>query len=231
LLWFLRGDTNSKRLEEQKVNIWKLNTTKEFIGNKPLQEGDIGPMYFWQIYHFGADYICSETNYDGQGINQMEEVLMLLRTNPFSRRILMTTYNVADRHKGVLYPCHGIVIQFFCEEDAKGVRHLSLQMYQRSMDYMLGAPYNFASYSLLLYIIAAKVGMRPKRVIITAGDCHLYMSHVEQAKEQLTRDARPFPNVQLHPRVKDTPLNELTIDDFTLVAYNPHPAIKAPMSV
>jgi dihydrofolate reductase/thymidylate synthase len=233
LLWFLKGQTNSKILEEQGVNIWKKNTSREFLDNKGLadyDEGDIGPMYFWQIYHFGAEYTGMNTDYTEKGINQLDEVIHLLKTDPFSRRILMTTYNVRDRHRGVLYPCHGVVIQFFVRKDDKGTQHLSLHMYQRSSDSFLGLPYNISSYSLLLYIIALKVNMKPDKVIISMGDVHIYKNHIEQVILQLSRNPYPFPKLILNEEIRNKEFMNIVKEDFKLVGYKYHPTIKADMS-
>lgn len=233
LLWFLKGHTDSKLLEKQGINIWKGNTTTEFIQNMglPYEEGDCGPMYGFQLSHWGAEYKGCHSSYEGQGVDQLEEVISLLRTDPFSRRILMTTYNVGDRHKGVLYPCHGLVIQFFCEEDEAGVKHLSCHMYQRSMDTFLGAPINIASYTILTYLVAMKVGMTPKELVISTGDTHVYNNQLEQVSKQLSRTCYPFPCLEIDESVKEKNWDEINFSDIRIAGYFYHPALKAAMCV
>ena len=234
LLWFLRGCTDSKVLEKNGVNIWKPNSSEEFIKSRNLEyeEGDIGPMYGFQWLHWGADYKGCSLSYEYQGINQLDEVVHLLKTDPFSRRIMMSTYNVGDKDKGVLYPCHGLIVQFYVENDgSSNEMHLSCHMYQRSMDTFLGAPYNIFSYSVLVYIIASKCNMKPKDLIISVGDAHLYQDHLEQARCQLSRDPYAPPRLVVCSDVKDKNWNDLCISDFDVVGYKSHPYIKAKMSV
>jgi thymidylate synthase len=237
LLWFLKGCTNSKVLEEKGVNIWKANTSRAFLDandHAEYAEGDCGPMYGFQWRHFGAEYKgCDSTYSSSDGIDQLDEVVQLLKDDPFSRRIMMTTYNVADRHKGVLYPCHGVVAQFFCEEDRednKNVRRLSCHMYQRSMDTFLGAPYNIFSYTVLTYLLALKTGMVPKELIISTGDTHLYSNHIEQAQLQTNRMPFNPPRLELDPRLKNLKWEEMEVDHFNVIGYRHHPFIKARMS-
>lgn len=232
LLWFLRGETDSKTLEKDGVHIWKGNSSKDFIDKCGLdyREGDIGPMYGFQWIHFGAQYKGCDADYTNQGVNQLDEVVRLLKEDPYSRRIMMTTYNVNDRHKGVLYPCHGIVVQFYVH-DIDGIKHLSCHMYQRSTDSFLGYPYNIASYTTLVYLIALKVDMVPHELIISTGDTHIYKNHVEQCKTQMKRPPFPLPKLEINPEVKTKEWKDITVDDFKLVGYLYHPAIKAEMSV
>jgi dihydrofolate reductase/thymidylate synthase len=239
LLWFLRGATNSKQLEAQNINIWRGNSTREFLdktGHTEYAEGDIGPMYFWQIFHFGAHYSGASTDYANlpagqRGIDQFAQVLQLLKTDPFSRRITMTTYNPLDLDKGVLHPCHGLVIQFFCQKPKEdGPLLLSLQMYQRSADAFLGLPFNITSYALLLHIVAAKVGMTAHWLIMSLGDIHIYNNHIEQVILQLTRRPYPFPKITLDNLASEE-LGKLAPEQFKLLNYMYHPAIKGTMSV
>jgi dihydrofolate reductase/thymidylate synthase len=232
LLWFLRGETDSKTLEKDGVKIWKGNSSKEFIDKCGLdyREGDIGPMYGFQWRHFGTEYKGCDADYSNQGVNQLDEVIKLLKEDPYSRRIMMTTYNVNDRHKGVLYPCHGIIVQFFVD-DIEGKKHLSCHMYQRSMDSLLGAPYNIASYATLTYMIAMKVDMAPHELVISTGDTHIYKNHIEQCKTQLKRRPYPAPKLEINPEIKTKEWKDITVDDFKLIGYLFHPAIKAEMSI
>jgi thymidylate synthase len=238
LLWFLKGCTDSKVLEAKGVNIWRGNTSREFLdanGLPDYREGDCGPMYGFQWRHFGAEYTGCDTSYSSSdGVDQLEEVVRMLKEDPFSRRIMMTTYNVNDRNKGVLYPCHGVVVQFFCEDDTddngQNVRRLSCHMYQRSMDTFLGAPYNIFSYSVLTYILALKSGMVPKELVISTGDTHLYMDHIEQAKLQTTRVPFHAPRLELDPRIEHLSWQEIEVEHFNVIDYKHHAFIKARMS-
>jgi thymidylate synthase len=226
LAFFMEGQTDASLLSNKGVNIWKDNTSREFLDSVGLQhfeEGDMGPMYFFQIYHFNAPYFGCKSNYDGMGMNQFDEVLHLLKTDRFSRRILMTTFNPLQAKEGVLYPCHGITIQFAVEND----NELCCHMYQRSADCFLGLPFNIASYSLLLRrmcVLASteKFQFVAGKLCISLGDCHIYESHVEAVREQLSREPFPFPQLVF----KD---NEWTYSSLEIVNYQCHPAIKSKM--
>jgi thymidylate synthase len=233
LLWFLQGRTDAKVLQEKNVNIWNGNTTREFLEKRglPYEEGDIGPMYGFQWRHFGAPYTGCNSDYSGRGIDQLTNVIDLLRSDPYSRRILMTTVNVSDLEKGCLHPCHGIVVQFYVSDDSTGNKRLSCHMYQRSVDTFLGLTWNIFSYAVLTHIIAAKVDMQPHELIISTGDTHLYVDHVEQAVTQLKRTPYPSPQLWLKKDVASKRFEDLMIDDFEIVGYLHHPAIKAKMSV
>jgi thymidylate synthase len=233
LLWFLKGDTNANHLKEQGVNIWNANSTREFLDGRNLfeyQEGDIGPMYGFQWRHFGAPYHGCDSDYSGHGVDQLQNVVNLLRHDPFSRRILMTTVNVNDLEKGCLHPCHGIVVQFYVSVEGNEKR-LSCHMYQRSVDTFLGLTWNIFSYAVLTYILAKMTGMKPKELVISTGDTHLYKDHIEQAHMQLTRQPYPLPKFVVKDRVQSSSFEDLTMDDFELQGYFYHPAIKANMSV
>lgn len=230
LLFFLQGQTNTKILEEKGVNIWKGNTTHEFLDkmNLPYEEGDMGPMYFYQIYHFNAPYEGCNANYEGKGLNQFENVIHLLRTDRYSRRIMMTTYNPLQANEGVLYPCHGIIIQFAVE----GENELCCLVHIRSSDGFLGLPYNITSYSLLLLLLCQYLNNTddfkfiPSKLCISLGDCHIYEEHIDAVKTQLTRTPYHFPKLKLPP------IYDLKNIDFTsleLIDYQYHPSIKAKM--
>lgn len=243
-LLFLRGQTDTKFLEDKKVMIWHDNTTKEFLLNnkKNLEEFDMGPMYGYQWRHFGALYKGCHANYDGQGVDQLQNAIDLLVRDPHSRRILMTTYNPAQAEEGVLYPCHGLTVQFYVEKNNR----ISLQMYQRSADSILGAPFNIASYALLLHIVVELVNNHelrkhtsdytPGRVIMIFGDTHIYSDekgdHVVTAKEQLARryETYPFCDFKLKKRLytlKD--LDTLQTTDMEITNYISGSALKAKM--
>jgi len=213
LLWFLRGDTNVRWLQEHGVRIWN-----EWAD----EQGELGPVYGHQWR--------SWPDYDGGTIDQIEYVLDQLRHNPDSRRMIVSAWNVAEVNRMALPPCHTI-FQFYTAPDADdpAVRRLSLQLYQRSADTFLGVPFNIASYALLLQMMAQVTGMRCGDFIHTTGDTHLYLNHLDQAHLQLTREPRPLPRMVLNPDVKS--LFDFTYDDFRLEGYDPWPHIKADVSV
>lgn len=229
LMWFLRGQTDSKILENKGINIWKGNTNRVFLDKNNLShydEGDIGPMYGFNLHHYGATYQGCKSNYDNQGIDQIENVIHQLKTDPMSRRIIMTTYNPICAKEGVLYPCHGLVIQF-CND---GRNNLTCLMTQRSADCFLGLPYNIASYAILTHIIAKKCNMKAKELVLQLNDCHIYLNHVEQVKLQLNRTCYPFPSFSLKENVIEKKIEDVEYDDMILGEYKHHPFIKAPMN-
>ena len=206
LLWFLKGDTNVGYLNDNKVSIWD-----EWAD----ENGDLGPIY-------GKQWVAWETA-DGKQINQIERAVHDLRTNPDSRRIIVSAWNVGDLSKMALSPCHAL-FQFYV---ANG--RLSCQLYQRSADVFLGVPFNIASYALFTMMMAQVCGLRPGEFIWTGGDTHLYVNHLEQVNLQLSRDPRPLPTVRINPDVKD--IFAFQFEDFELLNYDPHPHIKAPVAV
>jgi len=206
LLWFLRGETNVKWLKQHGVTIWD-----EWAD----AQGELGPVYGYQWRHWKAP--------DGREIDQIREVLESLRTRPDSRRHIVTAWNPADVDRMALPPCHAF-FQFY----VAGGR-LSCQLYQRSADLFLGVPFNIASYALLTLMVAQVSGLAPGEFIHTLGDAHLYLNHLEQAREQVGRSPRPFPRMRMNPAVTD--LFAFRYEDFTLEGYDPHPAIKAPIAV
>ena len=174
LLWFLKGETDSNKLDELKI--WQGNTTREFLDKRGLlhlKVGDIGPMYGFQWRHYGAEYKGCDADYSGKGIDQLKNVIKLLKTDPCSRRIFMTTVNVVDLESGCLHPCHGLVVQFYVSK--KG---LCCHMYQRSVDSFLGLTWNILCYAILTHIIAKKVDLEPFELTISTGDTHLYLNHI-----------------------------------------------------
>jgi thymidylate synthase len=206
LLWFLTGDTNVRYLQDRGVSIWD-----EWAD----ENGDLGPVYGHQWRSWPAP--------DGRTIDQMSAVLDQIRTNPDSRRLIVSAWNVADIDRMKLPPCHTL-FQFY----VAGGR-LSCQLYQRSADVFLGVPFNIASYALLTMMVAQVSGLRPGEFIHTFGDAHLYLNHVEQARLQLSRQPRPLPILRLNPAVDS--LYAFTYDDISVEHYDPHPAIKAPVAV
>ncbi len=206
LLWFLQGDTNIQYLKENGVSIWDEWADKN---------GNLGPVYGYQWRSWPTR--------DGRHIDQISEVVKTLKTNPDSRRIIVSAWNVADLDKMALAPCHAF-FQFYVA-DGK----LSCQMYQRSADIFLGVPFNIASYALLTLMMAQVTGLKPGDFVHTLGDAHLYLNHLDQTREQLSRDPRPLPTMKLNPEVKD--IFAFRFEDFALHGYDPHPAIKAPVAV
>lgn len=206
LLWFLRGDTNIRYLKEHGVSIWN-----EWAD----ENGDLGPVYGAQWRSWPAP--------DGRRIDQISQLVHDIRTNPDSRRLIVSAWNVSELERMALPPCH-LLFQFYV---AQG--RLSCQLYQRSADIFLGVPFNIASYALLTLMIAQATGLMPGEFIHTLGDAHLYLNHLEQAKTQLAREPRPLPAMRLNP--EKTSLFDFDFDDFELLNYDPHPAIKAPVAV
>ena len=206
LLWFLRGDTNVKWLQERGVTIWD-----EWAD----ENGELGPVYGYQWRHWRSP--------DGRDIDQISNVVSSLKCKPDSRRHVVTAWNPADVDRMALPPCHAL-FQFYVAE-----QRLSCQMYQRSADVFLGVPFNIASYALLTLMVAQVCGFKPGEFVLTLGDAHLYLNHFEQAREQLAREPRPFPRMRLNSGVTD--LVAFTYEDFAVEAYDPHPAIRAPIAV
>ncbi len=206
LLWFLRGDTNIKFLTDHGITIWN-----EWAD----QYGNLGPVYGYQWRSWPAA--------SGKHIDQISQVIDSLRKNPDSRRHIVSAWNVGEIDKMALPPCH-ILFQFYVAEGK-----LSCQLYQRSADIFLGVPFNIASYSLLTCMMAQITGLQPGEFIHTLGDAHLYLNHIEQAKLQLTRTPRKLPTLRLNPDVKD--IFSFRYEDFIIEGYDPHPHIKADISV
>jgi len=206
LLWFLKGDTNINSLHEDGVTIWD-----EWAD----ENGNLGPIYGYQWRSWPTA--------DGRHIDQITRVLDEIRTNPTSRRLMVSAWNVGEIEKMALPPCHSM-FQFYVADG-----RLSCQLYQRSADIFLGVPFNIASYSLLTLMIAQIVGLEPGDFVHTLGDAHLYRNHLEQAELQLTREPRPLPQMKINPAV--TSLFDFKYKDFEVVNYDPHPGIRAPVAV
>ena len=206
LLWFLRGETNVRYLNEHGVTIWD-----EWAD----ENGNLGRVYGaqWRDWR-GAN---------GIRIDQIDKIISEIRENPSSRRLIVSAWNPAEIDEMALPPCH-VLFQFYVND-----RELSCQLYQRSADLFLGVPFNIASYSLLTMMMAQVCDLAPGDFVHTFGDLHLYQNHLEQAREQLSRECRPLPRIQLNPEVKR--IEDFRFEDFTLLDYNPHPSIKAPIAV
>ena len=222
LLWFLSGDTRVEYLQERKVRIWNEWATAEQTARFGREAGDLGPVYGHQWRNFGATPRPDGT-WEDDGVDQIQNLLDGLRNNPHSRRHLVTGWNPKEADQVALPPCHTL-FQFYVHDD-----ELSCQLYQRSADVFLGVPFNIASYALLTCMIAQVTGLRPGEFVHTFGDAHLYNDHLDQARLQLTREPRPLPTLWLNPEVTD--LFAFTFDDIRLGGYDPHPHIKARVSV
>ncbi len=207
LLWFLRGDTNIKWLQERGVTIWN-----EWAD----ANGDLGPVYGFQWRHWPAR--------DGLQIDQIARVVDAIKKSPHSRRHIVTAWNPADVEKMALPPCHAL-FQFYVSTRGE----LSCQLYQRSADLFLGVPFNIASYALLTLMVAQVCGLKPGDFVHTFGDLHLYSNHLAQVNLQLSREPKRLPLVKLNPAV--TKLEDFKFEDFELLEYDPHPGIKAPIAV
>lgn len=206
LLWFIKGDTNTKYLTDNGVSIWN-----EWAD----ENGDLGPVY-------GAQW-RSWSGADGKVVDQFSEVIEQIKKNPDSRRLIVSAWNAAEIPNMALAPCHAL-FQFYVA-DGK----LSLQLYQRSADVFLGVPFNIASYALLLMMVAQVTGLEVGDYVHTFGDVHIYNNHFEQVNRQLSRETRPLPTMKLNPEIKD--IFDFDFEDFTLENYDPHPGIKAPVAI
>jgi thymidylate synthase len=206
LLWFLKGETNTRYLKENGVSIWD-----EWAD----ENGELGPVYGYQWRSWPAP--------DGRHIDQVSKVIDDIQRTPNSRRLIVSAWNVSDLDKMALMPCHAF-FQFYVA-DGK----LSCQLYQRSADLFLGVPFNIASYALLTLMVAQVCGLKPGEFVHALGDTHLYLNHLDQAREQLSRQTRKLPVMKLNPAIRN--IFDFKYEDFTLEAYDPHPAIKAPVAV
>lgn len=226
LLWFVSGCTNANELREKGIHIWDANGSREFLDKQGLHHrevGDLGPVYGFQWRHFGATYDNMHTNYDGQGVDQLADVIHKIKNNPDDRRIIMSAWNPVDLPNMALPPCHSFVQFYVCNGE------LSCQLYQRSGDMGLGVPFNIASYSLLTYMIAHVCGLKPGDFVHTLGDAHVYLNHIEALKKQLQREPRPFPTLEIAHDVPD--IDSFSLDKFKITGYDPHPTIKMQMAV
>jgi thymidylate synthase len=215
LLWFLTGSSNNNELNALGCHIWDANATADYWAPKAKFPGDLGRVY-------GVQWRSWQTK-DGKFIDQLGEVVERIKTNPYDRRLIVSAWNPGELDQMALPPCH-VMFQFFV---SKG--KLSLQMYQRSADMFLGVPFNIASYALLTHLVAQVTGLQVGEFVHALGDTHIYLNHIEQVKEQLSRKPYPLPKLWLNPKCKN--LEDFTMDDIKLEGYQSHPSIKAPMAV
>lgn len=257
LLWFVSGCTTSKPLSEAGIHIWDGNGSREFLDNLGFterEEGDLGPVYGFQWRHFGAEYRDCHTDYSGKGVDQIKEIVRKLKNNPYDRRIILSAWNVADLSKMALPPCH-MFAQFYVSfpdaprgEDAleeinvyrsvqsgggqKAKGRLSCVLYQRSCDMGLGVPFNIASYALLTHMLAHACDLVAGELIHTMGDAHIYLDHIEALKEQLQRDPREFPTLNIKRDDRGSgEMDGWKAEELEVLGYKPHGGIKMKMSV
>ncbi|CAI2182661.1 15429_t:CDS:2 [Funneliformis geosporum] len=231
LLWFIKGDTNSKHLTEKGIHIWDGNGSREYldkIGLSHRNEGDLGPVYGFQWRHFGAEYVTCDTDYTGKGVDQLQEVIDKIRNSPNDRRIILSAWNPADLKKMALPPCH-MFCQFYVSSGLHHTRSLSCLLYQRSCDMGLGVPFNIASYAILTRMIAHVTGCSPGEFIHTMGDAHIYTDHIDALKIQIEREPKPFPHLEFKREIND--IDDFKYSDFIITDYKPHAQIKMKMSV
>jgi thymidylate synthase len=229
LLWFIRGDTNANHLSEKGIKIWDANGTRAYLDSVGLLErevGDLGPIYGFQWRHFGAPYETMHSDYEGKGFDQLAQCIEQIKTDPTSRRIIMTAWNPPDLGKMALPPCHTFC-QFEVSDDGTG---LSCLFFQRSCDMGLGVPFNIASYALLTHLVAHSCGLKACELVHFMGNVHIYVNHIDALKVQLERTPRPFPTLRIKCEAAKF-IDQYTSDDIELVGYDPHPPIKMEMAV
>jgi thymidylate synthase len=217
LLWFLSGSTDNKKLLDQDVKIWLGNSTREYmdsIGFTEREVNDLGPIYGHQWRHFNAEYKDQKTDYTNKGVDQIQQVIHLLKNDPMSRRIILTAWNPCQINQVNLPPCH-IMCQFYVSSN----KELSCMMYQRSADIGLGLPFNIASYAVLTYILGKLSNLKPKKLSIIIGDAHIYENHIDALKEQITREPFEFPKLELNLEKEYNKVEDFDINDFKILNY------------
>jgi thymidylate synthase len=230
LMWFLRGQTNVSILREKGVHVWNGNTSRAFLDQRGLthyEEGDLGPSYSFQFRHFGAEYNNCKTDYTGQGFDQLQYVINEIKQNPFSRRLIINLWNANDLDKMSLQPC-GFCYQFYVDETQT---YLSCKLTQRSSDIALAGGWNIASASLLTYMIAHVCGLKPKELIWSLGDTHIYLNQIEAVKEQLKQTPASFPTLHIVQSPEKNEITNFEFNHFKLEDYNPSKPIKIQMNV
>lgn len=227
LLWFLKGDTNSKTLEDKGVSIWKENSSRKTLNSLGLGErktGDCGPIYGFNFRHFGAKYVDCETDYTNSGYDQVSEVLRMLKEEPYSRRIMINLWNPLTLNESVLPPCH-VLYQF------KVIKNkLSCSLYQRSGDMGLGVPFNIASAALMTIIFAKLSNLEPHELIHTIGDCHIYLNHEVGLLQQISRTPYKFPKMNIDEKGQQS-VEDFDLEDFVISNYEFHDKIKLHMAI
>ncbi|OWR55463.1 thymidylate synthase isoform 1 [Danaus plexippus plexippus] len=226
LLWMISGSTDSKKLASKGVHIWDANGSRAFLDNlgfKDREEGDLGPVYGFQWRHSGAKYIDAKTDYTGQGVDQLQNVIDTIKKNPGDRRIIMCAWIPADLSLMALPPCHCLA-QFYVSNGK-----LSCLLYQRSADMGLGVPFNIASYSLLTHMIAHITNLEAGEFVHTTGDTHVYLNHIEPLNKQLEREPRPFPTLEFKRKIDS--IDDFKYEDFVVKNYNPYPKIDMELAV
>lgn len=228
LLFFIKGETDSKKLETNGVNIWKKNTDREFLdknGFNDRNEGIMGPLYGFQWRNFNADY-CEKTGKAiSKGLDQLKETIDLIKKDPNSRRIILTDYNPIQAKSGVLYPCHSIIIQFYIEDG-----FLDMFCFNRSQDLFLGTPFNIASSALFLTLISEITSLKPRYLNMSLGDVHIYESHFQAVSSQIERKPYKFPNLKINKKITDLQdIENLQFTDIALESYFSHNSIQAEM--
>lgn len=226
LIWFIKGDTNAKNLQKDGIHIWDGNSSREFLDSRGLthlEEGDLGPVYGFNWRYWNAKYTDCNTDYSNQGIDQLKNIINEIKDNPDSRRLLLTSWNPSTLNDVALPACHSFC-QFYVING-----YLSCHMYQRSADMFLGSPFNIASYALLTYMIAHITHLKPKELIISMGDTHIYKNHIDQVKTQLERKPYNFPTLHFKRNISN--IDDFVFEDLELQNYNCHSAIKAVMAI
>lgn len=226
LLWMIKGSTDSEILSKKGIKMWNPNSSREFLDKMGFQNrevGDLGPIYGFQWRHFGAFYQNHKTDYKTEGIDQLKNIIELIKKDSNSRRIILCSWNASQIHQMCLPPCH-VLAQFYVVNG-----FLSCQLYQRSADMGLGVPFNIAGYSLLTYILAHLCHLKPGDFIHTIGDAHIYLNHLNALKTQITRQPKPFPSLSISDRVKD--IDDITPTDILLSNYHAHKTIQMEMAV
>jgi len=228
MLMFINGKTDSKILEDQKVKIWQPNTSKEFIEKRGLnyREGDMGPLYGFQMRHWNAPYKGCDEDYEGQGIDQLFNLIENIKSDPFSRRHFISHWNVGQLNEMVLPPCH-VSHQYYVSSDRQ---HLSCKVTCRSSDLFLGLPYNITYYALLTYVIAHLCGLKPKSLHVSIGDAHIYANHMDAVERQLSRTPKPFPTFTFIDAYKIQSIEQFRLPLFHISGYESWPFIKGDMA-
>jgi len=230
LLWFISGSTDGSVLSKQGVRIWDKNGSREFLDNlgfKDREVGDLGPIYPFSWRHYGAKYIDCKTDYSGKGVDQLQRCINMIKTDPWSRRIIMTSWNPVDLDIMNLPPCH-MTLQLYVSRSMSGEKELSGQVYQRSVDTALGLPFNISSYSLLIHMIAQCCDMKAKELVHVMGDTHMYSDHVSPISEQISRVPFEFPSVHMNSSIRN--IDDFSLEDIVLDGYYCHPSVKMDMS-